>query len=214
MNRNALGVALVALITLAVPRSGMSDVSVGLTANESGLSSFYLAVGDFYEVPQERLVVVKQQNIPDDELAVVFFLAERARVSPDVIIKLRLGGKSWMEISLQYGIMADAYYLPMANTPGPPYGKAYGHFKNRDKSKWNEIRLADTDIINLVNLKFVSEHYRCTPDEVIQARGAGKSFSSIGTDIEKKRTVSAASSGDKSKNSAKGKSSSPGKGKK
>jgi hypothetical protein len=210
-----VSVAAMMLVALAIPTAAMSAVSAGVSITDEGLSGFYLAVGDYYEVPQERVVFVRNQHVPDEELPVVFFLSDRAHVGPDVLVLLRLGGMSWMEISLKYGITAEAFYVPVANTPGPPYGKAYGHYKNHDKSKWNEIRLSDPDIINFVNLKFVSSHYRCTPDEVIQARGAGKSFVNISSDIEKKRTVSEAPSGDKAKGSAKsGKDNSSGKSKK
>jgi hypothetical protein len=68
---------------------------------------------------------------------------------------------------------------------GPPYGKAYGHYRNKPRKKWNTIVLRDDDVVNLVNLKFVSEHYRRPPDEVIRLRSRGKHFVVINHDVRK-----------------------------
>jgi len=191
-----------------------ADVSLGVTLADGALKSFHLAVGDFYGVPQESVQKVRGRNVSDEELPVVFFFARRAGVAPEVILKLRLGGKSWMEIGLQYGVTAEAYYVPVNNPPGPPYGKAYGHYKNRKKAQWNEIRLSDDEIVNFVNLKFVSGYYDYSPEEVMKYRGSGKSFMGISAEIEKKRTVSKAPAAEQGKADKKsGKTTSKGKGK-
>lgn len=205
MRTKSIIVSLAAILCIGLPGTSKSSMLAGLEINDEGVRSFYLAVGDFYNVSDEQVVVVKKRNIPDDDIPVVFFLAGRARVAPDVIIGLRLGGSSWMEICMKYGITADVFYVPVAATPGPPYGKAYGHYKNKDKSKWRDIRLSDADIVNFVNLKFVSQHQGCSPDHVIQARGAGKGFVSISHDIEKKRSMSKADSDGSKSKSSKGK---------
>lgn len=174
----------------ALPGTARSGLYAGLEIQDESARSFYFAVGDYYGVPEKQVVMVHQRNISDDEMPVVFFLAARAHVGPDVIVGLRIGGSSWAQICAKYNIGADVFYVPVSANPGPPYGKAYGHYKNKDKSHWKEIQLTNADIVNFVNLKFVSEHQRCSPDDVIKARGAGQSFVSISHDIEQKRTRS------------------------
>jgi hypothetical protein len=156
-----------------------SEVSLGISADKDGISSFHLAIGEFYRVPEQQMTIVRERNIPDEEMPVVFFLAGRADVKPETIIKMRLGGNTWMAISAHYGLTAEAYYVPVTVDPGPPYGKAYGHFKNRDRNKWKTISLSDDDIINLVNLKFISDYYQCPADDVIKQRSNGKNFVDI-----------------------------------
>lgn len=179
-----------------------ADVNLGVSIADGELKSFHLAVGEFYGVPQETVHKVRGKNVSDEELAVVFFFARRARVAPEAILKLRLGGKSWMEIGLQYGVSAEAYFVPVGNPPGPPYGKAYGHYKKRKKAQWNEIRLSDDEIVNLVNLKFVSGYYDYAPEEVMKYRGSGKSFVGISAEIEKKRRISEAPAPESGKGNA------------
>lgn len=179
----------VALFSLA-PHQVQADVSLGLSISDGEVRSFYLAVGDYYRVPERTLVVVHERNIPDDEVPVVFFIAQRARVSPDVIIDMRLSGRSWMDITLHYGLSPEIFYVPLAVAPGPPYGKAYGYYKNRPRSKWREIRLADADVVNFVNLKFVSSYYGYSPDQVVKMRSGGKRFVAISSEIRKNKGAS------------------------
>jgi hypothetical protein len=157
-----------------------ADVAAGVSIGDGGVKGFYLAVGDFYKVPERDVVRVRERRVSDDELPVVFFLAARAHVSPDVIIDLRIGeGRSWLEIGARFGLGPDVYYVPLQRDPGPPYGKAYGYYKNHPRKNWGEIKLSDADIVNLVNLKFISGQYGYSTDEVAGMRARGDSFVGI-----------------------------------
>lgn len=174
------------LVVLSLGNPCKADVDVGVSIGDDGIKSFYLAIGDHYNVPEKDIIVVRKKSIPDDQLPIVYFLARKAGVSPEVIIKLRLGGKSWWEITVHFGLNAGIYYVPVKSNPGPPYGKAYGHFKNKKKAEWNKIILTDIEIINFVNLRFISEHYGYSPDEVIKMRANGKSFIAINKEAKNK----------------------------
>ena len=164
-----------------------AEVNAGITINEDGIEGFYLAISSHFQVPEKEVVVVREKRIPEEEMPVVFFLAGRAGIAPEAIIKMRLGGKTWMDISFHYGLTAEAFYVPVTRDPGPPYGKAYGHFKKHDRKKWGTIRLADEDIINLVNLRFISEHYGCSADEVVKMRSEGRNFVNIHSAVKKNK---------------------------
>ncbi len=164
-----------------------ADVDIGLSIGDGGIKGFYLAIGEHYKVPQKQIVVVRERKIPDEELAVVFFLSQRTRVAPEIIIKFRLGGKSWMEISAHFGLTAEIFYVPVKRAPGPPYGKAYGHFKNKKKNQWGTIKLTDVEVVNFVNLRFISEHYGYSPDDVIKMREKGNSFVVINAEVKKNK---------------------------
>lgn len=203
-------VSLLSLIAFCVvPGDSRADVNAGISLDGDGIKGFYLAIGDHYNVSQDQIIVVRQRNIPDEELPVVFFLARRVGVAPDVIIKLRLGGMSWMEITADFGLSPEIYYIPVAIDPGPPYGKAYGHFKNRDRHEWGRIWLADADIVNFVNLRFISEHYKYSPEDVIKLRQGGRTFVDINAKVKtakgEGKNGRAASADDKSKEKGKGK---------
>jgi len=57
-----------------------------------------------------------------------------------------------MDIALHYKLSPEIFYVHFDRDPGPPYGRAWGHFRNRERREWGKIRLADDDIVNVVNL--------------------------------------------------------------
>ncbi|MGE5800463.1 MAG: hypothetical protein ACM337_09025 [Syntrophaceae bacterium] len=152
------------------------SVSTGISISNGELQSFYLSVGDYYRVPESRVAYVKQHyHVHDEELPVVFFLASRAHVDPQVIIDLRYRQRmSWLNITFHYGLTPEIYYVPVQRV-GPPYGNAYGHYKKHGKD-YRKVRLADSDVINLVNLRFMSEYYGVAAEVVMDRRGKGERF--------------------------------------
>jgi len=209
--KKSLMIALFGLFVVGAASTGHADVNAGISIGSDGVKSFYVAVGEEYQVPQKEIVVARERKIPDDELPVLFFIANRADVQPEAVLDLRLSGLSWMEVSLHFGLHANVFYIDVPGTYGPPYGKALGHFKNRSRRQWREIRLGDPDIINLVNLRFISEHYNWSADDVIKMREKGKSFVAINDGVKKarddqsKKTEMAQEDKSKAKSQGKGK---------
>jgi hypothetical protein len=145
----------------------------------ASIGDFHVAVSNYYHVPQREVILVRERRIRDDELPVVFFIAQRARVAPATIVDLRLRGLSWWDISVRYGIGPEVYYVPVAVAPGPPYGKAWGHYKNKHKKNWNTIVLSDDDVVNLVQVRFISDHYHIAPERVIESRGKHRDYVAV-----------------------------------
>jgi len=172
------------LFLFSNPLYSQTSFSISVKDEESG---FAFSISNFYKVPEREVIIIKNRGIPEEELPVVFFIASKAKVKPQTIIDLRLKGLSWMDISLKYGLTADVYYVPVKGEVGPPFGKAYGHFKKHHKHKWKEIRLDDDDIINLVNLKFISEYHGIEPDIIIKQKAEGKRYVVIDKEFKEKK---------------------------
>jgi hypothetical protein len=175
---------MLSLFMVAGISTSRADINIGISGNQDGLKEFHLAIGDYFNVPLPQIEIVREKQVNDEELPVIFFLAQRAKVPPDSIVNLRLGGKSWMDITYYYGMGADIYYVKAKGTDGPPYGRAYGYYKNKPQKEWKYVKLNDEDVINLVNLRFISSHYGYEPDEVIKMRSNGKSFMAINKDAK------------------------------
>lgn len=165
--------------------NGKAGVDIGLSIGDDGIKGFYLAIGEYYKVPEKKIVVIKKKKIADEDIPVVFFLAQRSGVKPGIIIDLRLGGRTWMEITGHFGLTAEIFYVPITVASGPPYGKAYGHYKNTRRKKWKTIKLTDVEIADFVNLRFLSDHYGYSPDEIVKMRQQGKSFIVINDQVKK-----------------------------
>ena len=176
-----IGLWAAALLASPVARAG-TILDAGISLGPEGIRGFHLAVSQYFKVPEPEVVVWKQKRIADEELPVVFFLAQRARVAPAAIVDLRLAGKSWMDVVVHYKLGTDIFQVPVTKVDGPPYGRAYGYWKKRG-SEPTRLILKDSEVVDLVNLRFLSEHYRCPADDVVAARSRGANFIAINTDL-------------------------------
>jgi hypothetical protein len=161
--------------TTLIPSRVQSQTAISVGAQ---IGDFHVAVSNYYHVPEREVIVLRERRIHDDELPVVLFIAQRARVSPATIVDLRLRGLSWWDISVRYGMGPDVYYVPVAVAPGPPYGRAYGHYK-KPRKHWNTIVLSDDDVVNLVHVRFLSDYYRVPPERVMEVRGRQRDFVAV-----------------------------------
>jgi hypothetical protein len=142
----------------------------------------------YYRVPEREVLIVRDRGIHQEELPVVFFLAQRARVSPEAVVDLRLRGMNWMDITLQFGLSPDIYYVPVKSVKeGPPYGHAYGYYKKHPKKEWKKMKFKDEEIVNQVSPKFISEHHKYTLEQVMKYRSEGRSFVDIDRDIRSEK---------------------------
>lgn len=174
--------AVAALFLAAGLAAASGQVSAGVSISDGKVRSFYLSVGDYYGVPEPQVVAVRDRfRLSDEELPVAFFLARRARVEASVIMGLRLKGLSWLDITFHYGLKPDIFFVPVAATRiGPPYGRAYGYYrKYGPRGEWRKISLRDREVVDLVNLRFMSEYHHMSPEAVMERRGRGEAFLSI-----------------------------------
>ena len=162
------------LALLGLANLSWSQVQVGVSVGAGG-DSFHLAIGSYYHAPAAQITVCQQQNIPDEEQPVVFFVAQQVHVAPGVIINLRAGGMSWVAIFHRYHLSPRVLYVPVrGSVVGTPYGGFYAYYRGGRR-----VRLVDADIVNMVNLRFASEYYHRPPEEVMQMRAGGRSYAYI-----------------------------------
>jgi hypothetical protein len=181
---------LVALLFLLMATPlGAAEVGFNISIGAPG---FHLSVGNFFGYPEREVVVVHERGIPDDDLPVVFFICQHAHVAPEVIIRHRIvDGWPWSRICSYYRIPPSVFYFPIERYE-PPYGRAYGYYKRYPHERdWGKIRLRDADIVNQVNLIFISKYYNQPPEHVMKLRGGGASFSNIERKVYREREYQA-----------------------
>lgn len=154
--------------------AGAANFDIGISGSERGISGFAFSIGDYYRVPSRDIIMI-ERRIPRDELSVVYLLANRSHRSASFIADLRLAGHSWWDITLRLGLDPYTIYtVESRRHSGPPYGKAYGYYKEGKK-----YRLRDDEIVELSNTRFLSKYHRVSADEVIDRRRGGEHFWSI-----------------------------------
>ncbi|MBV5335336.1 MAG: hypothetical protein JZU49_05975, partial [Sulfuricurvum sp.] len=148
-----------------------SNFDIGVSGSDRGINAFSLSIGDYYRVPQQEVMII-ERSIPRDEMSVVYFLARESHRDARYISNLRLRGNSWWDISLRLGLNPRTLYrIDTRRHAGPPYGQSYGYAKNH--------HLRDSEIIDLVNVRFLSDYHHISPDEVIDRRRGGERYNRI-----------------------------------
>jgi len=184
MKRMAFVLASVTVLGGMAIQAGQVDL--GISIADGRLKSFYLAVGEHYRVAPRLVVDFRTRyRLLDEELPVVFFLAARAQISPQAVIDLRLRKGTWLGIALHLGLSPEIFFVPVGlERIGPPYGNAYGYYRKFGRAgDWRKLALSDREVIDLVNLRFLSEYHGLSPDEIIGLRGRGRSFVRIHDEI-------------------------------
>jgi hypothetical protein len=176
----AAAAAMTVLLGALPARAGQADL--GISIGDGRLRSFYIAVGDHYRVAPRVVVDYRTRyRLGDEDLPVLFFLAARAQVGPQAVIDLRLKKLSWLQIALHFGLSPEIFFVPVGlERIGPPYGNAYGYYRKHGRGgDWRQFSLQDREVVDLVNLRFLSEYHGVAPDEIIALRGQGRSFVAI-----------------------------------
>jgi hypothetical protein len=175
--RPALTVLSILLAIMLIAGSSIAADPARPSSSGSSLEAkFWVAIGDYFRAPDQEISIVRAQRIPNDEFAAIFYLSQRAGVTVQAVIDLRKAGRSYAEITDLFQLSPAIFYVPIKTDPGPPFGQAYGHFKKHPKSEWKKIQLADDDIINLVNLRFISNQCKVSPEDVINLRTTSKTY--------------------------------------
>jgi hypothetical protein len=99
-------------------------------------------------------------------------LAEASGRDPGAILAMRLGGRNWSAIFVKLDVSQDVLFTGLDHDPGPPYGRAWGHWKNHHGPK-KKFALADDQVVALAKLQTVSAYYRVNPYRVTSEMKGG-----------------------------------------
>lgn len=181
-----MGAVFLVLVFIAPGYAADSGMGGEAAKNDPLVRSFYSAIQSYYRIPEPEIVGLKEQGLSYEELPVVFFIAERSKTETSRAMEMRNAGRIWTEVAFRLGLMPDVFYVPVA-TPvnSPPYDHAYSSYSRKPKREWKTVSLTDKDVVNLVNLRFLSDNYRCPPERVIEMRASGKTFLEINEALRK-----------------------------
>lgn len=143
----------------------------------SAQSQAYLdAVSDHFDVARDEVEILSGWGIPDGEIPVVLSISRIAGVSPDAVLALRRGGRSWAELSNRYGVSAARLHVRLPDdADAGVLARLYDEYRSRPSTAWVSIEIRDDEMVNLVNLRFLSTYLSRSPAEVVAALTAAGS---------------------------------------
>jgi len=188
---HCVGSIVFAVLALAVvaPASAGVDVDFGVAARIDDRTDLYFSISSRYFGRDQDTVTTWGARYHDpDDLAVVLFISKHSGKSLDELYALRQQrGLTWWEISVRYGVTPEIWFVPVQRDPGPPYGKAYGHWKNHKRDRKANVVLTDADLRNLIAVRMVHEYYGVPVDVAMEWRSGGRDLRALMTDEYEKR---------------------------
>jgi hypothetical protein len=168
----ALGMLLGMFAGVAPARAGTSFdflFSMDRVTNDRQLF-LNLAVSDSGYSRATLEPVLPRIRYVDEDLPVVLFLAQRCHQPVEAIVDLRAQGLSWSVVFTQVGVPLDTLFVGIDQDPGPPYGKAWGYWRQRRSASV----IADADVRGLVQVQLGSRWVGTSPYELARAQGHGR----------------------------------------
>jgi hypothetical protein len=150
-------------VALALAATGMP-----LVAQTAPEVSFLRALSDHHELPAGEASILAEWRIPVADVATVLFIAERASVSPDVVVSGHRAGRSWLELARRYGLDATVFLLDLSPPP-PPLQALQARLDAANPRSWGAIEITDAEAVFLVNARFLAEYLGMSPTQAAEA---------------------------------------------
>jgi hypothetical protein len=143
-------------------------------------SLFYSAVGQHFEVPPQQVRQLVDGGLPAGDAVVLYYLAQHSLREPEALLAERRAGRSWRDIAVASGLGPESFYYPISYSRGP-FVNVYALFHQlpRERWSWDRLQLSDSDIENLVNLRFLAELGDGGVPDVLRLRAQGHDYVSI-----------------------------------
>ena len=141
------------------------------------LETYQLAVSNYYDVTLESVLDASDAGLPTEELPVLFFISEKSNGYSTAILTSRLDGKDWAAIASDHDLCATDFYVHTnKEVSGARFNKIFYKFKDLTRQEFAGVKLVDSDIIDLTNLRFLYHHYNYSQHIIMSQASQGKSF--------------------------------------
>jgi hypothetical protein len=173
------GLAVFAAAGLAVSPAKAADVfyDASLALRISDDARFFLNVTNrYYGSQQQAVQVLDRCANPELDFPVVMFLAQVSGKRADVVLSLRRKNLPWSEVMVRLQVPPDRLFAGLDRDPGPPYGHAWGHYKDHRARGGKEPFAVDDGMVqDLVRLQIASGALRVNPYAIVSERQRGMS---------------------------------------
>ena len=182
MRRLARATAIVAALALvlATPATAALNLNLDFLGNPDpdNDTQVYLHVANTAWTPPRDQVraVYPRLRAPETDYPVLLFIASEARVSLTAVWDLRSKGLPWAQVMVKLGVPPERIFVEMPRDPGPPYGKAYGHWKKHRREK---VVVTDDDVFYWTNIRSMARYFNVEPAMVVEWRDSGRTWKTV-----------------------------------
>ncbi len=134
-----VALAMAASAILVLPVKAQPRVNFWLQIGTPPANRFYVSLSEYYDVPYRDIYVMHEAGVVDDDIPVILYIYTNSHYSLRQIYSLRLRGATWDNLSNWCGVPLYREHF------GPPYGRAYGYYRNGPGRYRFEPRARDRD---------------------------------------------------------------------
>ncbi|HKY33872.1 MAG TPA: hypothetical protein VJV23_15175 [Candidatus Polarisedimenticolia bacterium] len=156
------------------------DVDVLWTPDpDDDVQVFLHASNMAYPMPRERVrPIFHQMHDPYEDYPVLAFIAHHGHVDLRTVWSYRRRGYAWFDVMVHFGVRPDRLFVRLPHDPGPPYGRAYGHWR-RHRNRMDARFVRDDDVRHWVHLRAVSAYTGVAPARVWEMSRDGRRFERV-----------------------------------
>lgn len=155
-------------------------VSAASAQQDALTKEYHRALAKYFEISDELIGEMAKMELPSEEMPIILYLAAKAKKPPLEIANQRAEGDNWMKITGDIGLSAEAYYMLIAGQiKSTTYKPIFATFNDTPKGKWKDIQFSDEDVLNIVNLRFISSHHDFSVFDIMTMRDKGHNFIKI-----------------------------------
>ncbi len=156
------------LLASAAPITGQESSAVQ--------ADYLSAVARFFSLPSSEVSILSEWEISTDEIPVVLFVARRSGVSPEALVALRQAGRNWSELVARYGVGSSALHVPVPEDADVgALERVYDGYRSTPVARWGNVRLSHDEVVDIVNVRLISQSLGLPAARVIGETGAGLS---------------------------------------
>lgn len=152
------------------PPNWADNVQVSLHLS---LDAWKLPVGDANRFAAEPRVTA-------DDFMVAAFLCNRSGKSLQAVWELRRTGLPWSQVAVRLGVPWDVIVVQPGRDYGPPYGKAWGYWRNHGHGKGHPQQqafvLSDPEFVAMARVHTLCQATGRPPDEIIVGLQGGREY--------------------------------------
>jgi len=158
----------------ALAADGFYDATLALKVGDDARFFLNLTNQHFASSSAVAVSIVKRCPRPENDFLVIMLLAAASGRKAEAVLAMRSRGQSWSDILFELRLSPQILFAGMDRDPGPPYGRAWGHWKDhKGKPKKERFVIPDGQVVDLVKLQIAASYYRVSPYTIIRERQRG-----------------------------------------
>ncbi len=162
----------------------MLMVQIPAQAASSDLEAYTKAVSEYFKADLAEVQEAASYLPRTDELPVLYYMSLKAGTDPVTVAKERYEGAKWLTLLQQNGLGSDLFHIQVRGfVPSGVYQPILDKYSEDNPASWKSAPLTDRDVLNLANLKFISDHYGYSMYRVMAMRDKGRSFPQIQSEV-------------------------------